>query len=91
VIIGGNHPVWGTLDDLNSTEKVVFVYYLWRANRSGYAWPTYATVARDIGVHYGSVVRAVKMLVKTGRLELDGKGPGRADKAPNRYRVVVPP
>jgi hypothetical protein len=90
-MIGGDHPVWGTLDDLTGTETTVLLYYLARANRQGYAWPLVATIVADTGCPRRSVLRAVGTLVKTGRLVSDGKGPGPVNHAPNRYRVVVVP
>jgi hypothetical protein len=89
-VIGGDHPVWGTLGDLTTAEKLVFVYYVARADRTGHTWPKLSTVAADLNVNYGSVLRAVRMLVKTGRLVPAGKGPGPVNHAANRYRIVVP-
>ena len=85
--------VWD-LSKAAGTDRLVLLAIADSADHDGAnAWPSIATVARKCLVSERTVQRAIRNLVALGELEVEdqagGNAQSRADRRPNRYRVVL--
>ena len=68
---------------LTPTEGMVLGYLLYRAG-SGYAWPSYSTIAKDCNVSRSSAIRAVTKLDKLDVLDKES-----TDKVPSNVYAFI--
>lgn len=71
--------------DLSPAAKWLLVSIADRLGDNGHCWPSVRTMAKDIGVSVGTVLRASDQLETIGLLEIERRGNGRG----HHYRVTV--
>ena len=69
-----------------TARVVLMILALYTNDRTGAAYPSATTVAREAGVDERAVFRALKSLVKSGELEIVAK----RNHQPTLYRIAVP-
>lgn len=77
--------------DLRPTDRAVYVYLLGRAGPDATAFPSYATMATDLGLHRATVIRAVARLEQAGLLEKIARRSAHGDATSNLYRLRLWP
>ena len=89
-----SQPIWVKAllsSELSAVEYRLWSYLYWRQGDNGYAWPSQATIAMDLGLTGEGVRKITKRLEQAGWLIVTcPNGPGRGSKHCKKYEVTCP-
>lgn len=74
--------------ELGVPGLAVFTYMSRRANRDGESWPSYQTIAKDLGIGRSTAIRYTRDLVDAGYLRVETR---TGDRGPSSNVWVIPP
>ncbi len=76
---------------LDPYEFLIYAYLVSRAGGKGYCWPSYKTIAADLGITENTIIGKVKRLEQRGLIDIehttDHNCNGQPRRSNNRYHI----